>query len=253
MKNSIINKIVFGVVVLLLLLVPDYVVAQRRIKVPNMPKYDESPIHFGFYLGGNLMFAQVRPEAMYPSLPLFMPDVLYAVEALPAGGFSVGLVGNVRLGRYFDFRFCPGLQFAGRVFMYKVPVDGRGSNSEVRTANVNSVAVDIPLHIKFKSQRIQDYRLYMLAGPAIRFDVYQQKIKTQDLEKIYFMPDMKGFDIAGDVGVGVDFYMNWFKMGIELKYSMGVLNKIVKKNEPSYTNGIKTIRDNVLQLILTFE
>lgn len=227
--------------------------AQKRNRVPNMPKYDEAPIHFGFYLGGNLLFSQVRPEIMQPSIPLFMPDVLYNVESQPAGGFSVGLVGNVRLGKYFDFRFCPGLQFAGRTFLFEVPAEGRGSNSVIKAGTVTTVAIDIPLHIKFKSQRISNYRLYMLAGPAIKFDVYQQKIKTQDQEKIYFTPNMRSFDVAGDIGVGVDLYMNWFKMGVELKYSMGMLNKAIKKEEPSYTNGIKTIRDNMLQLILTFE
>jgi hypothetical protein len=99
--------------------------------VPNKPDYDLAPYHFGFLLGFNEMLFTIKTVPDYQNKMYYnndlmqsMPDqnsdsaFLYNVEGTPTFGFVIGIVGNLRLGEYFDFRFTPSLTFGERNLDY---------------------------------------------------------------------------------------------------------------------------------------
>ena len=59
-------------------------------------------------------------------------------------------------------------------------------------------------------------------------------------------------DIAAEVGAGFDFYTGYFKLGIELKMSYGLLN-VAKNDNYMYTNSFDSLRNKTFQLSFTFE
>ena len=102
--------------------------AQRRV-IHYLPKYEHEPYHFGFLLAYNQMMFTIKTAESYQNTvlsPELWPnsgDVPYApssvssfkiynVETIPNPGFTVGIIGSKRLGRYFDLRFSPSLSFS---------------------------------------------------------------------------------------------------------------------------------------------
>ncbi|MDX9907392.1 MAG: PorT family protein, partial [Bacteroidales bacterium] len=59
-------------------------------------------------------------------------------------------------------------------------------------------------------------------------------------------------DIYAIVGVGFDFYNPWFKMGVELKMSYGLLD-VLKDDKTFFTQSIDKINSKVFELGVTFE
>ena len=63
---------------------------------------------------------------------------------------------------------------------------------------------------------------------------------------------LKKNDILGEIGFGMDFYLEYFKFSPQLKISAGILNLLSKDNSV-YTTSIKNLRTNGWMLSFTFE
>ena len=59
-------------------------------------------------------------------------------------------------------------------------------------------------------------------------------------------------DVTIDVGVGIDFYTQYFKFGVEVKMAYGLFN-LIKKEDNLYTNSIESLNSKLFQLSFTFE
>ena len=57
---------------------------------------------------------------------------------------------------------------------------------------------------------------------------------------------------VGNLGVGFDFYFEWFKLGTELKMSYGFFD-VLKRENNIYTLGIDQMRSKIFQVSFTFE
>lgn len=216
--------------------------AQHR-QPENLPKYDLAPYHFGFILGGNQMFFAVKPAK-----DLYSQDTVYAVSSKPDIGFNIGIVTNLRLGTYFDLRFIPTLAFGERNMIFTHSYrDSVFYNTEKK---VESTYLDFPLELKFKSRRLHNTRAYVLTGIRYSIDLASQAKKKADDEEIRIK--LKKNDYALEVGVGFDFYTNFFKFGTELKMAYGFRDLLYR--EPNiYTASIDKLNSKIFQLTFTFE
>jgi len=229
-----------------------------------MPTYDYQKYHFGFILAINHMHFTIKPVeglnyTMYDSI--FSRDInadssmVYSIEHVPSVGFTVGIVANLRMGKYFDLRFIPSLAFGERNMEYRflkfrdyLP----GDDLEFVTVkkNIPSTFVELPLQLKYKSMRLNNMRAYLLGGVNFRIDMASQAKKQKDAVEVQVK--LTRNDIYGEVGVGFDFYFEWFKFGTELKMSYGILD-ILKRENNIYTDGIDKLRSKIFQLSFTFE
>lgn len=234
--------------------------AQKR-GVMNLPNYNNAPYHFGFSLAINQMDFTIKmadnfSKVTYDSLQ--SPDVyadsmrLLNVNSDPTMGFTVGIVGNLRMGKYFDLRFVPSLSFGERYLDYAMLayINNEPTYVEVRK-NITSAHVDFPLHVRYRSKRVHNFGAYVLAGAKYVLDLAATRAGKREEDNETLVKLNKN-DIAAEVGVGVEFYNGWFKLGIEVKMSYGLFNLLQEENNV-YTGGIEDLRSKIWQLSFTFE
>jgi hypothetical protein len=234
--------------------------AQRR-GVMNLPNYNHSKYHFGFILALNQMHFTVQmnegfQRVTYDSLQ--SPDIfadslrLLNVESKPTIGFTVGIVGNLKLGKYFDLRLVPSLAFGERSLDYYMAAwdDGQLNFVEIRKS-VTSAHIVIPLHIRYRSKRVHNFGAYVLGGAKYVLDLAATRAQKKEDDNETLVK-LRKHDIAAEIGAGFEFYNAWFKFGIEVKMSYGLFDLLQDENN-IYTGGIASLKSKVWQISFTFE
>ncbi len=197
--------------------------------------------HFGFSLGMNYSDISVKLKENIQSL-----DSVYVVEPKGAVGFNLGIVTDMRLGEHFNLRFIPGISFVGRSMVYTlyeqdtVPV--------VYDKIVNSVYLEVPLYFKFRSRRINNWRVYVIGGGKFLYDMATK----EEVESEEIILKMKREDYTWDLGVGVDFYLEYFKLSTEVKMSFG-LNNLLVEDQTVFTNSIQSLKSKTFLFSIYFE
>lgn len=244
--------------------------AQRRV-IHYLPKYEQEPYHFGFLLAYNQMMYTVKTVEDYQNVPqpanswpngnYNIPSTqnlyVYNIETLQTPGFTVGIIGSKRLGRYFDLRLIPSLSFSERRMRYDVAVKNLDGEITMKTftKSIGTTFVEFPLNIKYRSKRYNNIGAYLMGGVNPKIDLASQKDnKETDGHGNEFINNLvtKRFDVAGEIGAGFDIYNQWFKMGIEVKMSYGLLD-IVKNEAFIYTAPIDKLRNKLFQVSLIVE
>ncbi|HDO27447.1 MAG TPA: PorT family protein [Bacteroidetes bacterium] len=233
--------------------------AQVR-RVQNLPNYNQSPYHFGFILGINQMLFSLKPAdslsyikwdtEQYPDI--FADSVtLYSVSPGANPGFTIGILGNLRLGKYFDMRFIPSLSFGERRINYLINIFNEGQGQMVTTTkSITSTLINFPLEFKYRSTRLNNFDAYVLGGLQYSLDLASQKKAQKNTSEITVK--LKKQDVYVNVGVGFEFYTTYFKFGTELKMGYG-MNQLLKNENNIYTNSIESLRSKVFLLSFTFE
>lgn len=213
--------------------------------VPNLLKYDNKPFHFGFMIGYNQFDFSIASK---PNLAEY--DSLMVVNTRALSGFNLGIVTNVRLGKYFDLRFIPGLAFGDRIVNYTVMYST--GNELVTKKHAESVYMDLPLLIKFKSSRmLNNVRTYVIAGADYSLDLISAA-KKQSSNPRDIILKLYPNDFQGQVGIGFDFYCTYFKFSTELKMSFGFPN-LLKAEDNMYASSVTSLKSKILQISFLFE
>lgn len=213
-------------------MMPKVLNAQKN-KPFKMPLYDSSPYHYGYVIGLNQMLFSIDYK-----------DIENAtVSDAIAPGFTVGIVGNLRLAKHLDLRLIPTYSFGTRVMTY--------NNKNNRTTYPS--LFELPLQIKYRSKRNFNQAAYVIAGTNYKFDVIpnNRHLNNEGQPKELLV---KRNDIAAEIGAGFDFYTGYFKFGIELKMSYGLRNLIKDEYANSeYLNQFDKLRSKTFYILLTFE
>lgn len=228
---------------------PLYAIGFRGPKIPNTPLYDSRLFHFGFSLGVNMMNFSVKTDKNLG----FDGDTLLGIRHGFQPGFSVGVVTDLRMGRYFNLRFIPTFSMGQRSITYKTHLPGQGIRND--TKQMESIMVFLPLEVKWKAARMVNNRPYVTAGFQYTLDMASRKIKKKSSEEEPDEYKMKldRHDVGVTVGVGWDFFLPYNnKIALELKLYFGLLNLLVPDNN-IYTDRINSLTSRMLQINLTFE
>ncbi len=229
---------------ILLLLVPLSVFSQQE-KVLNYQEIDLKPFHFGYTIGFNTM-----DFAIYQSERAIANDTLPELNKL-APGIDIGIVSNLRLSEYWDFRFLPGISLGERNLRFYESTD---STWESHTnMSLGSTFINLPFIIRYQAERDYNYRPYLITGVNFRWDMARNKDFNED-EGIFVK--LQPFDIYIEGGFGVDFYLQYFKLSIELKYSAGTYNVLSPDKHdrnPGYVESIDKLESRMFSLSFHFE
>jgi Outer membrane protein beta-barrel domain len=214
----------------------------KSVTVNNLPGYDDRWFRPGFYIGLNT--SRYRLEHSQAYVDRLRNGQGLAANAKNAPGFAVGFVGDVRLADHWNLRFTPGVSFLSRQVEFKeigsVPED-------VQDQEIGSTQLDLPLLLKFKSQRRRNTRMYMVGGVRPSFNVGNRK---SDPERSQLQ--VGDSDFALEYGVGLDLFYPFFKFAPELRFSQGLTN--LSQTAPDiYSQSFKRIRTSTVTLYLTFE
>lgn len=226
---------------LLLLLLPLCAVAQER-KVQNKPYIDFRRLHYGFFVGTHLQdmefvnngFVTENGETWYADIPNYNP------------GFSVGVLADLRLGKYFSLRAIPTMHFGQNSVLFREQNSGETSKQSIKTTYIA-----LPLHVKYAAERFNNYRPYITAGVSPMFNLTVKKQQQLLLKK---------FDCMIEVGFGCDFYLPFFKLIPELKFAFSVLdvlrkdrNDLLDANYIKFTQSVDKVVSKMIVLSLYFE
>lgn len=229
--------------------------------VPNLPHFDLAKYNFGFYLGVNITYFTITPQDNFSQITYTGKQIidLFAdsarvinFEGKSGPGFTVGMVSQLRLTEHLDLRFVPGLQFGERSIQYDIMYFKNGDTLYVeKPKNSISTFIEVPLHLKFKGDRIHNFRPYVFFGPTMKFDLASQ-LKKKDTNMNELRIKLNSFDAAIDAGVGFDIYTNWFKFSAQFNMSYGLLN-ILHQEDNIYSMSIKSLTNKIMQITITFE
>ena len=223
----------------------------KSITVNNLPGYDEKWFHPGFYIAPHSSRFKIEQSAAY--IQNLNTNRGVTANALSSAGFSVGFVGDARLGDYFNLRFAPGVSFITRQIEFKPlgysPDPGNNPNdpAEIVTQEIGATQADFPLLLKFHSERRRNTRMYVVGGlrPSVNVGTRRKDPERNQLTAA-------NTDVAIEYGVGLDLFYPFFKFAPELRFSHGLKNLYEPSNNV-YSNSLQSLRSNTVTLYLTFE
>ena len=243
--------------ILVLILGSLFLIPARAQVAQNRPYVDDKLFHFGFQLGINFSSFSVTDselEIVNPVNPE-KKEIYHSRVSSILPGLNVGFVSDLRLCKYLNLRFCPGIQFTSRTLTYKTesgnPVEGTPGKFG-SSIDVLAMPVYLPLFLKFSAEREGNYRPYVIAGGGVSFNV------SRDREKPVLMNLM---DYFCEVGFGVDLYFQWFKFCPEITYRIGFADQLcpvegrmeLAPQDAFYTNAISRLTNHCICLTFNFE
>ncbi len=215
--------------------------SQRHKKPQNLPRYDFKKIHFGFTLGINSLNFHINKNNDF-----LINDTLLTMLAEDQKGFNLGIVSNLRLGRYTDLRFIPTLVFGERILNYKF---NNQSNLTLQDKRIESTLIDFPISFKYKSARYNNFRTYVICGVKYSLDIASQSEIDDEGQEIV---KLNNHDLMIEGGFGIDFYLQYFKFSPQIKLSHGIIN-VLSKDNTLYTETINNLKTTSWMLSFTFE
>ncbi len=216
--------------------------AQER-KVMRRPYVDQRRLHWGFMFGFQMQDLELRNSGYVDPAT---GEQWYADVDNYNPGFTVGVLGEMRLNNHLALRLAPTMHFGQRHIVFHEQVTGKET-----TQNLKSTYLSVPLELKFAAPRYNNFRPYLVTGLAPSIDLTSHKnhaLRT------------KPFDCFFEIGAGCDVYLGFFKLIPELKFSFGLLD-VLQKDRPDlidnsmmkYTDAVDKARSKMITLTLYFE
>ena len=232
-------------IIIVVLAIPSFAGAQFREEL-NRPDADDKRFHFGIYLAAN------RAHFSFTHNPLFIQrDSVQVVESINSTGISLAWLVNMRLGEHFDLRLYPlDLVFTEKAFEYNLKYPDYPAGEQPKMLKkVQGITLALPVQIKFSSDRIGNFKVYMMGGAKVEYDMAANAgaKKAEDLIKL------KALDYGIDAGIGFHLYFPYFTLSPELKLGWGLANLHARDANLKYSNVIDQINSRTLTFSLTVE
>lgn len=210
--------------------------------VINIPNDDKLPLNWGYFIGLN----QYDYQTSY--LRAGNTETSILVEKQP--GFHVGLIGEMRINNFLDLRIEPGFYSGKRDLVFSNPILSTAADS---IRNVKSTFIDLPILIKFSAKRIANWRPFLIAGPYASFNLSSNSDSIEDNLSGTFKT--KKWNYGYQIGVGIDFYLPYFKFTPSIRGAFAVHNDAVRDADPNspWTGNIDEMKSRGIFLVFTFE
>jgi hypothetical protein len=186
----------------------------QRERVEYLPTFDKKLIHYGFYLGLN----QNDFKLNLRESPISNADI--TVES--SAGFNVGLVADLRLHKNLSLRLEPGLVSNTKIILFNHLNTSSIPQDSIR--DVGSTYLHIPLIFKFSTDRYKNIRPYLLGGISYDHNFSSNERNQDDNSSGEFR--MKTHNFMYEVGVGIDFYLYYFKFSPSIRGVFAINNEI---------------------------
>jgi hypothetical protein len=226
-------------IISLLVLCSWEVEAQKRWVEKNNPNYDEKKLTYGFLIGLHTTSYQIKYADVFMT-PKY--ENVHAINPIWKPGFSLGFIVNYRLNDYLDFRVTPKVAFYEHELEY-VYTD----NSPRQTKLVETTMVELPLLLKYKSERRGNVRMYVVGGIKPAIEASGQK-EVENEETV----EMKTSNFHLEAGFGFDLYYPLFKFSPEIRFSRGVVDLLANRNNP-FSEPLGRVNTNTVTIYFLFQ
>ena len=204
----------------------------------NFLDFQQKPYYFGITLAYNSAKYNVVHSDNF-----IRNDSIVIAESTTGGGFNLGIVTNLKIGQYFDFRFLPTLSFTDRAIEYTTFEAGQV------TKRIESVFVELPFHVRYKSAPYKDLRLFIIGGGKYSFDVASNSRSRQNTQLVKVAPS----DFALELGAGVQVFFPYFIFSPEIKISHGLSNTLIYNENLTYSNVLDKVKSRSFTISFHFE
>lgn len=234
--NIIINK-VRGLLVILAVCHLSLITSTAQERRPqNKPYIDLRPMHFGILVGFNIQdveFQNVGPQQIVAEDGTTHGETVLCDQDNWNPGFSVGVLTDIRLSQHFSVRLTPAMHFGSKHLTF-LNLTRRNEDNRplMQTQDLKNTYIAFPLSLKFSAERFNNHRPYITAGlnPMINLSG-----KAQDNIQL------KRYDAMVELGLGCDFYLPFFKLIPELKFSYSLIDGIDYQHADELTDVNKRI------------
>lgn len=198
--------------------------------------------HFGFTLGYN------KSNFLYGTRVIEGNDTLLSVRVNGQPGFNLGIVSSLHINNNLKLRFVPDLSFQEREFVFTMKDT---SGLVQHSTRLESTFIDFPLLLKFRTNRVNNFAAYVIGGAQYSIDM-QSNLGVKNTNRPDDVIKIKKHDFAGTIGGGVDFFLTYFKFGIELRVNQG-FNNVLVQDDSFYARHLDFLRTQTWFVTLTFE
>lgn len=213
-------------------------------KEQNRPNHDNWPYYFGMSISYNT-------STLHPSKhPTFIQnDSVLSVEPGSSGGIALGLVGTLQLSPRFSVRANPQLIIGGaKYFTYALKYPTLDEDY-IEKKTLPSTIVSFPLQVKFNSDRLGNFRTYLMAGVKYDMDLASnsQARNAEDLVKL------TKSDLGIEAGIGFNFFFQFVTFSPEIKISNGLSNIHSRDPALKYSNVLDKLQSRMIVFSIILE
>lgn len=207
-----------------------------RDPIVNLENFQKKKVYYGFFLGFNSYDFKIDYKTV-------SEDILINKTT----GFSVGIIGDLKLQEYVNLRFEPGLYYTKRDLNFP-----NFSNSSDALREVNSTYLHFPLLLKFSSLRTGNIRPYLVGGMSATLnlnsnsklvdDNFQQRFRVKSWTKNY------------EVGFGIDIFSEYFIFSPSIRGVFGLNDELIRDNDPNspWTGNIESMKTRAVLINFSF-
>ena len=212
-------------------------------KVLNNENFDKPSISWGYFLGLNNY-----------DFNFDYKNNLEDIQTEKSFGFNVGLIGNVRINDYLDFRFEPGLVMSKRSLIYD-PTNFNETefNPIQHQRDIKSTYIHFPLLLKISTKRVNNIKPYITGGFSAAINLSSKEKSLDDNNLGQFR--MKKNTFFYELGFGIDFYLEWFKFSPSIRGIFAISDELVPDQDPlsPWTSNIEFMKTSGIVLNFTFQ
>ncbi len=210
----------------------------------NLPDHDTKFYHLGIALIYNTSHFQVSAHPQF-----LKSDSVLSVNPENTGGFGLAGMHTFRFSEHLEFRIVfPELMFSYKNLTYNIKYPAPGEKA-VATKQIESILLGFPLQAKFLSDRIDNFKFYVLGGFNYQYDLASNAgaRKADDLVKL------KPYNMSIEAGLGFQFFFPVFILSPEIKITNGIINEHARDPSLLYSNTIDKLRSRMIVFSLIFE
>lgn len=236
-------------IIVAILLVQGAVFAQTRTEL-YQPDHDGKLYHFGINLGYNKSHFSFTHHPQFLN-PAINGDSVLVIESVNSTGLNLAWLVNLNLSPHFDIRTYPlNLTFSEKAFEYQLAYpDIPAGENKLTLKKVQSITLSLPFLLKFSSDRINNLKVYTIAGGKLEYDLASNANKTNADDII----KLKGLDYSVEGGIGFHIYFPYFVLSPELKVSWGLSNLHSRNPNLKFSSNIDKINSRMISFSLTVE
>ena len=215
-------------------------------QVGNLGKFDSRLLHYGIQVG----YTHSKFDLEYTHDDA-LRETLQGTTSYYAPGFHIAVIGDLRLGNWFNLRILPGVTLITRDVTYSWEQNYLATHRLAELSRkVESVYGDFPIEIKFRAMRWGNFRPYLTGGISYGFDFASlRKNRNRTDESII---RLEPNDFRYTMGLGFDVFLRYVKFAIDLKMTFGLIDLRVEDPDV-YIQAFEHLHSRTFMLSFTFE
>ena len=209
----------------------------------NQLDHDDKSHYFG--ITGAYNTSRFR---YYPSADFIKNDTVKNISATSGPGFNLGLMANYRINKRLDIRLVPAMVFGEKNLIFTLH-DFAHNKDTLSKFNIQNIYIDLPIQFKLKSDRVKDFRMYVISGMKYSYDLASLSKARKANNLVRLTPH----DLSAEVGFGFEFYFPLFILAPEIKVSQGMMNVLFQDSHLLYSRELDQLKSRTITFSIHIE